>query len=226
MRSCRPPTSSTCTPSSFLMLMVGRNAAARQRPQRETPYFREWQSLLDFLSNTCEVAAAEQTDQMVHEVTSRRRLRRAARPRLEGPVPSAHLRHRGPHRPDARRRAALRGRHGRGDDGRTRAELPRVRHPAVGPVRCAAGHRARDRPGTRADAAGHDHRLRRQPHVHARGVRGRRLRHRHLAGARRARVAVSRARAAEGAAHQRQRRAPAGRVRRRTSFSRSSSASA
>ncbi len=60
------------------------------------------------------------------------------------------------------------------------------------------------------DAAGHDHRVRRQPHLHARRVRRGRVRHRHLAGARRAGVAVPRPRAAEGAPHPRHRPLPAG----------------
>ena len=45
-------------------------------------------------------------------------------------------------------------------------------------------------PGARADAAGHDDRLRRQPHLDARRVRRDRVRHRHVAGARRAGLAV------------------------------------
>ena len=43
------------------------------------------------------------------------------------------------------------------------------------------GHRARHRPGAGADAAGHDDRLRRQPHGHPRRVRSAGVRHRHLA---------------------------------------------
>ena len=68
-----------------------------------------------------------------------------------------------------------------------------------------AGHRPRHRPGAGADAAGHDDRLRRQPHLDARRVRRRRVRHRHVAGARRARVAVPGDGAAEGPAHRGQR---------------------
>ena len=87
-----------------------------------------------------------------------------------------------------------------------RAQLPRGRHPAAGRSDSdEPGHRPRDRPGARADAAGHDDRVRRQPHLDARRVRRDRVRHRHLAGARRAGVAVPRARSAEGAAHRRQR---------------------
>ena len=50
-----------------------------------------------------------------------------------------------------------------------------------------AGHRARRRPAARAHPAGHDHRLRRQPHLDPRGVRRPGLRHRHLRGRARAR---------------------------------------
>ena len=60
---------------------------------------------------------------------------------------------------------------------------------------------------------GHDDRVRRQPHVHARRARRDRVRHRHLAGARRAGLAVPGARAAQGAPHRRQRPARAGRLR-------------
>ena len=63
-------------------------------------------------------------------------------------------------------------------------------HPALRPRRRPPGHRPRDRPRAGVDAAGHDHRLRRQPHLHPRRVRRAGLRHRHLAGARRAGVAV------------------------------------
>ena len=55
------------------------------------------------------------------------------------------------------------------------------------------------------DAAGDDDRVRRQPHLHARRARRHRLRHRHVAGARRAGLAVPGARSAEGAAHRGQR---------------------
>ena len=44
-------------------------------------------------------------------------------------------------------------------------ELRRVRHPALLAAARAPGHRARDRPGAGRHAAGHDHRLRRQPHL-------------------------------------------------------------
>ena len=73
-------------------------------------------------------------------------------------------------------------------------------HPLLRPVDRRAGHRPRHRAGARPHAAGHDHRLRRQPHVHAWRVRRGGLRHRHVAGARRARVAVPGDGSAEGAA--------------------------
>ena len=75
------------------------------------------------------------------------------------------------------------------------------RHPALRPRQRAPGHRPRHRPRARADAAGHDDRVRRQPHVDARRLRLGRVRHRHVAGARRARQPVPRDGAAEGAAH-------------------------
>ena len=53
-----------------------------------------------------------------------------------------------------------------------------------------AGHRARHRAGAGADPAGHDHRLRRQPHQHARRVRRAGVRHRHQRGGARAGDAV------------------------------------
>ena len=46
----------------------------------------------------------------------------------------------------------------------------------------APGHRPRHRAGAGPDAAGHDHRLRRQPHGHPRRLRRAGLRHRHQRG--------------------------------------------
>ena len=48
--------------------------------------------------------------------------------------------------------------------------------------RCAAGHRAHYRAGAGAFAARHDHRLRGQPHLHARRAGRAGVRHRHLGG--------------------------------------------
>ena len=49
------------------------------------------------------------------------------------------------------------------------------------------GHRPRHRPRAGPDPAGHDHRLRRQPHLHPRRLRRAGLRHRHQRGRARAR---------------------------------------
>ncbi len=78
-----------------------------------------------------------------------------------------------------------------------RENCKRVRHPAVRHVRRPPGHRARHRAGAGADPAGHDHRLRRQPHLDARRVRRARVRHRHVRGRARARDADAAAGAAE-----------------------------
>ena len=87
----------------------------------------------------------------------------------------------------------------------------------AGPGRRPPGDRARDRSGARAHAAGHDDRVRRQPHVDARRVRRGGVRHRHVAGPRRARLAVPGDGAAEGAAHPRHRHAARRRRTPRTS---------
>ena len=79
-----------------------------------------------------------------------------------------------------------------------------------------AGHRPRHRAGAWADPAGHDDRVRRQPHLDAWRFRRHRVRHRHVAGARRARVAVPRAGPAEGAPHRGQRQARCAASTRRT----------
>ena len=63
---------------------------------------------------------------------------------------------------------------------------------------------------SRAHPAGHDHRVRRLAHVHARRVRRDRVRHRHDAGARRARHPDAGARQAEGSPHQCDRQARPG----------------
>ena len=61
-----------------------------------------------------------------------------------------------------------------------RRELRCLRHHAVQDERPASGHRAHHRAGAGRDAAGHDDRLRRLAHVHARRVRRARARHRHV----------------------------------------------
>ena len=76
-----------------------------------------------------------------------------------------------------------------------RRQHPRVRREGLFPVsRPAPGHRPRDRARERRDAAGHDGRLRRFAHEHARRVRGARVRHRHVRGRARAGHAVPAAR--------------------------------
>ena len=74
-------------------------------------------------------------------------------------------------------------------DGRARAQLRRVRHPPLRDGRSRPGHRARHRARAGAHAAGHDDRVRRQPHLHARRVRRAGVRHRHERGRARARHA-------------------------------------
>ena len=68
-----------------------------------------------------------------------------------------------------------------------RGQLRRVRHHRVPDGRSRPGHRARHRSRAGPDPAGHDHRVRRQPHLDARRVRRPRLRHRHERGRARAR---------------------------------------
>ena len=67
-----------------------------------------------------------------------------------------------------------------------RAEHRRVRHHQLPDGRPRAGHRPRHRSRAGPHAAGHDDRLRRQPHGHARRVRGAGVRHRHERGRARA----------------------------------------
>ena len=92
-------------------------------------------------------------------------LRRAAPGRPHGAPPRPHRRHRGPQRPDRRHRPADRrpdlAQAGRGAAG----QLRRVRHHRVPDGRPRPGHRPRHRPRAGPDPAGHDHRLRRQPHL-------------------------------------------------------------
>ena len=66
-------------------------------------------------------------------------------------------------------------------------EHRRVRHHELPDGTHEPGHRPRHRPRTGAHAAGHDHRVRRQPHQHPRRIRRDRVRHRHQRGRARAR---------------------------------------
>ena len=163
---------------------------------------------------------------LIHEVTTPQAFDMLRQHRLARRVSRAHVRHGRSHRADAGAAAAVSRRDGRGDDRGARAQLPRVRHPAVDAGQRQPGHRPRHRSRARAHAAGHDDRVRRQPHVDARRARRDRVRHRHLAGARRARVAVPGARPAEGAAHRRQRPPGARRLREGRDPRRSSAGSA
>ena len=105
-------------------------------------------------------------------------------------------------------------------------ELRGVRHPALRHGRPRPGHRARDRSRAGSHPAGHDDRVRRQPHVHARRVRGAGVRHRHERGRARARHADAAAdEARDDGDHRRGRRCPPASPP-RTSCSRSSAASA
>ncbi len=94
-----------------------------------------------------------------------------------------HRRHRRPQHPHHRLGAGLR-RHCRPDqqraDRHAGRQHPRLWRRGVFPVpQPAPGDRARHRPGKRRHAAGHDRGVRRQPHQHARRVRGAGARHRH-----------------------------------------------
>ena len=69
------------------------------------------------------------------------------------------------------------------------ANVEGVRHPVLRARPCPSGHRPRDRARARADAAGHDDRVRRLAHLDARRVRRARVRDRHERGRARARDA-------------------------------------
>ena len=144
---------------------------------------------------------------LIHEVTTPQAFDELRQRGWKVRFPSRTFGDRRPHHPDPRHRPAVQGRHGRGDDVGARAQLPRLRHPALGSLARQPGHRPRHRARARADAAGHDHRLRRLAHLDARRLRRGRLRHRHVAGARRAGLAVPGDGAAAGPPH---RRRPAG----------------
>ena len=133
-----------------------------------------------------------------------------------------------PQHPDRRRAHA--GRHqGRGqphpgrDAGEERRRVRRALHPDP---RCAAGHRAHHRPGTGHQPAGHDDRLRRQPHLHAWRDGRAGVRHRHLRGRARDGDADAAAAAGEEHAGAGRRHPAASAARPRTSCWRSSARSA
>ncbi len=150
----------------------------------------------------------------LHPRRHRHRLRHAAPARAEAPRAAPHLRHAGPLRPDppARHGGDQPPRAPRHDPG-AGARRGGVRHHPVRPRRPAPGHRPCGRAGTRLEPAGHDHRLRRQPHLDPWRARRAGLRHRRHRG--RARAGDPVAVAAPAAAHARlgRRRAGAGRDR-------------
>ena len=83
-----------------------------------------------------------------------------------------------------------------------REQRRRIRRAAVRLRQRPPGHRPRHRSRARTDAAGHDHRVRRQPHQHAWRVRRAGVRHRHERSRARAGHAVPGAAEAEGDARQ------------------------
>ena len=107
-----------------------------------------------------------------------------------------------------------------------RGERARVRHRILQRVRPAPGHRPHHRAGAGLHPAGHDDRLRRQPHLDARRVRGAGPRHRHVRGRARARDADADPGQGQEHARRRRRRAAARASRPRTSSSPSSARSA
>ena len=70
---------------------------------------------------------------LIHEVTSPQAFDMLRQHGWRRGVSRAHLRDRRSHRPDQRADAAVPRRHGRRDDDGARAQLPRVRHPALAP---------------------------------------------------------------------------------------------
>ena len=124
---------------------------------------------------------------LVHEVTSPQAFeglelagRKVRRPDLTLATMDHDVPTIGPDAPDHRSAG------GRADRG-CATQLRRARRHAARARQHRAGHRARDRPAARPDPAGHDDRLRRQPHLHARRVRRAGVRHRHHRGRARAR---------------------------------------
>ena len=107
-----------------------------------------------------------------------------------------------------------------------RRQHRRVRHHPLRHGRPEPGHRARHRPRAGPHAAGHDDRVRRQPHLHPRRVRRPGLRHRHQRGRARARHPDAPPAAARHDGRHRRRRAARRAPPPRTSSSPSSAASA
>ena len=119
---------------------------------------------------------------LVHEVTSPQAFEGLRLSGRKVRAPGKDARRRRPQHPDDRPQRRHRGsgepRAGRG----TGQERARVRHRILRRVRQAAGRRAHHRAGAGLHAAGHDDRLRRQPHLDPRRVRRARAWHRHVRG--------------------------------------------
>ena len=138
-------------------------------------------------------------------------------PGIRGPAPvrprsQAAGYHAGGGRPQRADQRPLQGHRRRGkphpgrDPGEELRGLRRalLRHGGYSP-----GHRPHHRPGTGLHPAGHDHRLRRFPHLDPWRLRGARLRHRHLRGGARAGDPDADPEPGQEHAHQRGRRAAA-----------------
>jgi hypothetical protein len=120
---------------------------------------------------------------LVHEVTSPQAFDGSARGQPQGAPPDltwATIDH---NRPDdaAQSSGDRRSDLAQADRGIAH-QLRRVRRAALRRGFAGPGHCACDRPGAWIDLAGHDHRLRRQPHQHSRSLRRAGVRHRHVGG--------------------------------------------
>ena len=125
-------------------------------------------------------------------------VRGTAARRAHGAATRSHDRDGRPQRADVGALAPDRGRDRPAAARRAGAQRRGVRHPVLRPRAPPPGHRPRDRARARHHAAGHDDRLRRLAHLHARRLRRARVRHRHERGRARAGHADA---AAEARAH-------------------------
>ena len=123
---------------------------------------------------------------LVHEVTSPQAFEGLRLSGRKVRAPDKTLLRGRPQRADHRPQPAQPRSGKRGADRVSRRERQAVRARILQRVRQAPGHRPHHRAGAGLHAAGHDARLRRQPHRDARRVRRARLRHRHLGGRARA----------------------------------------
>ncbi len=107
-------------------------------------------------------------------------VRRLADGGAPGAPPRPDHRHHGPQHPHLGAQPTDYRPHRRPAAGASGAQLQGFRRHALRPLQPVSGHRACHRAGAGADPAGAGHRLRRQPHLHARRVRRVRNRHRHV----------------------------------------------